>query len=171
MLLTGMSGTGKSTVLAELARRGHRVVDVDDPGWSEEVDSLDGSGREQLWCEEPMVALLAEDAAGCLFVAGCASNQRRFYDRFDAVVLLSLPAETLLERIATRATNSFGKDPAERERIVNDLREVEPVLRASATVELRSDRPLREIVDAVEALARRAAKSRGECAADAECPS
>ena len=118
-----------------------------------------------------MVALLAEDAAGCLFVAGCASNQRKFYDRFDAVVLLSVPTETLLERIATRATNAFGKDPAERERIINDLREVEPLLRASATVELRTDRPLREIVDAVEALVRQAAKSRAECAADRECPS
>jgi dephospho-CoA kinase len=27
VLVTGMSGTGKSTVLDELARRGHRVVD------------------------------------------------------------------------------------------------------------------------------------------------
>ena len=33
MLVTGMSGTGKSTVLAELGRRGHRVVDTDAPGW------------------------------------------------------------------------------------------------------------------------------------------
>ena len=30
-----MSGTGKSSVLAELGRRGYRVVDTDDPGWRE----------------------------------------------------------------------------------------------------------------------------------------
>jgi dephospho-CoA kinase len=29
VLDTGMSGTGKSSALAELARRGHRVVDAD----------------------------------------------------------------------------------------------------------------------------------------------
>jgi dephospho-CoA kinase len=29
ILVTGMSGTGKSTALAALARRGHRVVDTD----------------------------------------------------------------------------------------------------------------------------------------------
>ncbi len=59
------------------------------------------------------------------------SNQGRFYDRFDAVVLLSLPAGMLLDRLATRVTSPFGKDPAERERILHDLRTVEPQLRAS----------------------------------------
>lgn len=29
-----MSGTGKSSVLAELARRGHRVIDTDYGGWA-----------------------------------------------------------------------------------------------------------------------------------------
>jgi predicted ATPase len=29
ILITGMSGTGKSTLLAELGRRGHRTVDTD----------------------------------------------------------------------------------------------------------------------------------------------
>jgi len=31
--VTGMSGAGKSTVLAELARRGHAVVETDEGGW------------------------------------------------------------------------------------------------------------------------------------------
>jgi dephospho-CoA kinase len=30
ILLTGMSGTGKSSALAELGRRGYRIVDTDD---------------------------------------------------------------------------------------------------------------------------------------------
>jgi hypothetical protein len=42
VLVTGMSGSGKSTVLAELARRGHRVVDTDDPGWLVKIDTADG---------------------------------------------------------------------------------------------------------------------------------
>jgi predicted ATPase len=52
VLLTGMSGTGKSTVLAELARRGHRTVDTDEEEWSEQVPLPDGGGFEQLWREE-----------------------------------------------------------------------------------------------------------------------
>jgi hypothetical protein len=33
VLVTGMSGTGKTTVLAELRRRGRLTVDTDDDGW------------------------------------------------------------------------------------------------------------------------------------------
>jgi serine kinase of HPr protein (carbohydrate metabolism regulator) len=48
VLITSMSGTGKSSALAELAQRGHRVVDADLSAWSIEVASLAGSGAEQL---------------------------------------------------------------------------------------------------------------------------
>lgn len=146
-----MSGTGKSTVLGELGRRGHRVVDTDDPGWSEEVP-LPAGGVEQLWVEDRIAALLAEP--GPLVVSGCVRNQGRFYDRFDAVVLLSAPADVLLERIAARTTNPFGKQPAERERVLRDLAEVEPLLRAMCTLEIRTDRPLADVVRAVEAATR-----------------
>ena len=136
VLLTGMSGTGKSSVLLKLAQRGYAVVDVDDEGWSDEHPTADGLGREQLWREDRMAALLAEYADRSLFVAGCASNQGRFYDRFDVVVLLSVPVEMLVERLATRESNAFGKDPADKERILGDLAEVEPLLRATATAEI-----------------------------------
>ena len=44
ILVTGMSGTGKSTVLVELARRGYRVIDTDYDGWSENPDGPGGCG-------------------------------------------------------------------------------------------------------------------------------
>jgi shikimate kinase len=149
-----MSATGKSTVLRQLAARGHHTVDVDDEGWFDDVPTDGGSDVEQLWHEERMATLLADEPEGLLFVAGCAGNQGRFYDRFEAVVLLSVPLDVLLERLATRDTNPFGKSPAERERILRDLTEVEPLLRRTATAEIDTDRPLTEVVDAIEELAR-----------------
>jgi dephospho-CoA kinase len=150
VLVTGMSGTGKSTVLQGLGRRGHRVVDTDDAGWSEEADTPDG-GVEQLWIEERMAALL--ERPGPVVVGGCVRNQGLFRERFDAVVLLSAPVEVMLRRLATRTANPFGKAPAERERILRDLAEVEPLLRAASTIEIRTDRPLCDVVDDVEAVA------------------
>src|SRR5215211_5621684 len=146
VLITGMSGTGKSTALAELARRGHRVVDADLSAWSIEVTSPTGSGAEELWRQDAMDALLAQPVTGWLFVAGCASNQGSFYDRFDAVVLFSVPREVMVQRIATRPTNPFGKRAHEQQRILADLEAAEPLLRATSTVEIVTTIPVTDVV-------------------------
>ena len=38
-----MSGTGKSSALAELGRRGYRVVDTGEPGWREYREYVESS--------------------------------------------------------------------------------------------------------------------------------
>ena len=144
-----MSGTGKSSVLAELGRRGYRVVDTDDPGWREYrvyTEPSELHRGEWLWVEEKMTELLDSDHGRLLFVQGCVRNQSRFYDRFDAVVLLSAPAEVILDRIAHRTTNNYGKTPVEQAMILDDLANIEPLLRASCTHELDTSRPLAEVV-------------------------
>jgi dephospho-CoA kinase len=152
VLVTGMSGVGKSAVLEELARRGHRVVDTDYGGYSEEVASSDGA-VEQLWREERIDALLRKSAGGVLFVSGTVANQGKFYPRFDAVVLLHAPTDVILQRVAARDTNDFGKSDAERERILQDLATVEPLLRAGASDAIDTRRPLHEVVDELERIA------------------
>ena len=146
VLVTGMSGTGKSSALAELARRGHRVVDTDYGGWTERE-------AEPLWREDRIDQLLDEHEDGVLFVSGCVANQGKFYPRFDAVVLLSAPADVILERVAGRSTNDFGKTDSEREQILSDLAAVEPLLRRGATAEIDTRAPLAEVVDALVRIA------------------
>jgi dephospho-CoA kinase len=147
VLVTGMSGTGKSSVLRVLGERGHRVVDTDTDEWSEWVDG------DWLWDEQAMAELLAAHERGHLFVAGCRTNQGRFYDRFDAVALLSAPAEVLLARIDARPDNPYGKSAEERELVLRHLAEVEPLLRATATVELDAVAPLEQVADELERIA------------------
>jgi broad-specificity NMP kinase len=153
VLVTGMSGTGKSTVLVELARRGHRVVDTDYGGWTEDVPSFDAPGSERLWREDRIDDLLTEHDDGALFVSGCVANQVKFYARFDAIVLLSAPADVIPGRVATRNTNDYGKTAAQRELIAHHLTTVEPVLRAGATAEIDTRAPIDEVVDALERIA------------------
>jgi thymidylate kinase len=90
-----------------------------------------------------------------LFVSGCVANQGRFYPRFDAVVLLSAPAEVILERVAGRETNDYGKTDAECEQIVRDLATVEPLLRAGATAEIDTRASLADVADELERIAGR----------------
>lgn len=144
ILITGLSGTGKSSALHELARLGHTVIDTDEAGWCEWAQTEYGPGW--VWREDRMAALLAGHTGGVLYVSGCVSNQGRFYPQFDAVVLLSAPRELMLERLATRASNNYGKRAEERQLILEQLDTVEPLLRSSATAEIITSEPLAEVV-------------------------
>lgn len=143
VLLTGMSGTGKSSVVDELVARGYKAVDTDD-GWSE----IQPDGR-QLWREDAIQALLATEDAEVLFVAGCEENQTKFHSQFDYIVLLSAPIDTLVVRLATRENNSYGKPPEELRRFFDDVETVEPMLRRIATYEVQTTMPLNDVVTTI----------------------
>ncbi len=144
ILLTGMSGTGKSSVIQALRKRGHRAIDMDEPGWSEPDD--DGN---QQWCESHLQEAL--DAAGddTLFISGCAENQGKFYPQLTDIILLSAPAEVLAERLRTRTNNSYGKRPEELDEVLYYLDTVEPLLRRGATCEIKTTIPLNQVVEEV----------------------
>ena len=143
VLLTGMSATGKSSLVRELVARGYKAVDTDD-GWCEPLPD----GRQQ-WRETAIDELLDTEDADVLFVAGCEENQVGFHPRFDQIILLSAPIETVLERLATRTNNQFGKSVEERQRVIDDTAAVEPLLRRVADHEVVTTAPLDEVVTTV----------------------
>ncbi len=165
VLVTGMSGVGKSTALAGLAQRGHATVDTDDEPWTEVI------GDEPLWREPLIDALLKQPRTRPLFVQGTVANQWRCYARFDAVVLLTAPTEVVLERVRRRTNNPFGKSAEERARILADIEEIEPLLRRSATHEIDTTRPLAEVIDALVCIAETAVARADPCPVDSPPPS
>jgi len=150
VLVTGMSGTGKSSALAVLARHGHQTIDTDEPGWI--IHSHAPDGPEPIWDLDKVRALLDRHRTGWLFIAGCVANQRALYHRFDAVVLLSAPVDILLKRVTDRA-NPFGSTSDDRAKIGSDLAAYEPLLRAGADHEIVTTTPITEVVAALEQIA------------------
>jgi AAA domain len=141
VLLTGMSGTGKSSVVAELRRRGFAAYDADDGGYA--VPDQDGVWRWRV----PKVSELLAGSDDPLFFAGCSEEQTQF--DWDLRLLLTAPEALILERLAVRSTNGFGKGAEERARVLADLRDVEPLLRRSADVVIETTEPLARVVDRV----------------------
>ena len=141
VLLTGMSGTGKSSVVEELVARGFKAVDTDYGGFCE----VEPDGRQR-WREDAIEELLATEDADVLFVAGCDENQGKFHPQFDHIVLLSAPLETMVERLKTRTNNPYGKELLEFNRFLDDVEWVEPLLRGAADHEVRTTAPLDEVV-------------------------
>ena len=67
--------------------------------------------QDWVWREDRIPTLLATEDAGVLFVSGCAANMGQFLPQFDHIILLSAPAGVIVERLATRTTNDYGKHP------------------------------------------------------------
>jgi shikimate kinase len=139
ILITGMSGVGKTTVLDELARRGHHTVDTDYDNWT----------QDGIWNEPRMAGLLTQPD---VIVSGTVDNQGKFYDRFHHVVLLTAPLEILIDRVSRRTNNPYGKTPTEQTEIATYVQTVEPLLRRGATLELDSRQPVHDLADTVESL-------------------
>ena len=139
VLLTGMSGAGKTTVLEAVAARGFRAVDTDYDGW------VLPDGR---WDEPRMSALLAEQST--VVVSGTVENQGRFYDRFEHVIYLRVPLPVLLDRVRTRTNNPYGKTAEQQADIARYVAEVEPLILTGASLELDGRLPVDELADRVE---------------------
>ena len=122
VLLTGVSGTGKSSLVKELRRRDYVAYDADDDGFT--LPLPDGTWG---WRLNLVRSLFDQQDGRLLFFAGCSDEQSQF--GFDFKVLLTAPVEVILERLATRTTNSFGKSQAERDRVLADMEWVLPLLR------------------------------------------
>lgn len=155
VLITGMSGTGKSTVVQELTARGYRALDLDTPEWSEWVD-VDPSdklaprqGKDWMWREDRVGTLLSAPGDETLFISGCAENMGRFLPRLDLVVLLSAPPATIMQRLAARPIGGYGHLASERNKVVDLISKIEPLLRKSADHKIDTRRPIHAVVDEV----------------------
>lgn len=161
ILLTGMSGTGKSTVIRELAARGYKAVDADCDEFSEWVTFIDASApgspvesdRDWVWRADRVQALLSTEDADVLFLSGCAPNMGQFLPQFDHVVLLSAPATVIVAHLGTRTNNLYGKQPDEVARVLDLLATVEPLLRRAAGHEVDTSAALDAVVATVLRLA------------------
>jgi shikimate kinase len=140
-LITGMSGAGKTTVLDEPRRRGHLAVDTDYDGRVPPGRRLDEARMTELLASHPDVV-----------VSGTVENQGAFYDRFEQLVLLTVPLQVLLKRVSARTSNPYGRAKSDRDEIAGYIQTVEPLLRRGATHELDGQRPASELADEIEAL-------------------
>jgi shikimate kinase len=150
-----MSGTGKSTVIEELAARGYKAVDTDYHGLTELVNVRDDDpttltpGQDWLWRADHIQELLSTDDVELLFLSGCAPNQPSFYPQFDHIILLTAPAPVIAARLTTRTNNPYGKQPHELARVLHLQQTIEPLLKPAADLEIDTSIPIDQVVTTI----------------------
>lgn len=134
IFVTGTSGAGKSTVRAELNRRGVRAYDTDEheiAQWTNnvtgEVTRLTADAHrtpeflaQNDWRANPeRVRQLAEEGqARSVFLCGLVGNEDEVWPFFSTVFLLSIDEATMRHRLLTRSTHTFGTKAHEMDLLV-----------------------------------------------------
>ncbi len=158
--VTGISGAGKSTVCQVLKSMGVAAIDTDGDGFNHWVDSVtlapvvdppDPTPGDWLdthaWHIRPaLVRRLRDDGPAVTFLFGAVANEAEVWDLFDRVGCLVIDDETVVGRLATRTTNTFGKNPEDLERILGWNRDVETSYREYGAVIIDATLPVEAVV-------------------------
>ena len=154
IFITGMSGSGKSTILDALSKRSsYTTIDTDYDQLSIEVFNQELLETEWIWDEGKLGKIISEHKEGVLLLSGTVSNQGKFYSYFTEIIYLSAPLHILLERVQNRTTNDYGKSEAERNEIIANYEQFGEMIEAVSTRSIDATREISSIVDEIDSIA------------------
>ena len=131
VLITAVSGTGKSTVCKALRTAGYDAIDIESvDGLYELVNGKTGEvlpgNLEQIsegidWnCNKTRLQkLLDTQTADLTFYCGGMSNTFEVWDAFDSVIMLTISDQTTIKRLSTRQTGEFGSTKVNRDWVLS----------------------------------------------------
>jgi broad-specificity NMP kinase len=161
-LITGVAGSGKSSVARELRKRGYAAYDTE-VGFSYHVNKATREkavypanpsvkwydAHERVFDENVLANLFKKHAAEALFICSITANQKNYYADFDKIFLLTAPDKVLVKRLEQRTDNQFGKHPLELQRIIGRHAKFDFELKALGATVIDSTEPVAKVVDKI----------------------
>lgn len=124
ILVTGVSGSGKSVLCGELEKLGYKAYDIDDvkglcrmvhKKTGKPIKNQDNTNLEQVrqhdWIcnKRKLKSIMRKNPKGMVFYCGSVSNADELLTLFDKIFLLKAHQRVLSKRLSTRTTNDFGR--------------------------------------------------------------
>jgi broad-specificity NMP kinase len=161
-LITGVAGTGKSTLAKELRRRGYAAYDTEE-GFSYYIDKRTGERcaypkepsqewydtHERVFDEKVLMNLMKKHADETLFICSITANQAKFYPQFTKIFLLNAPDDTISYRLGTRTNNYFGRHPLDLQRVIGRHQQFDDELKALGAVVIDSTQPIEAVAEEI----------------------
>lgn len=161
-LITGVAGTGKSTLAKELSRHGYAAYDVEE-GFSYHINKQTGEraaypanptpewyeNHERVFDEKVLMNLMKKHRDEVLFICSITANQAKYYPEFDKIFLLTAPDEVITERLGSRTNNYFGRHPLELQRVIGRHQQFDDELKALGAQPVDSTRPISIVADEI----------------------
>jgi len=163
ILLTGVSGTGKTTVCRELEKRGFATLGIDETEglsyWVNKetkeklVQKVDFS-KEFLanyeWiCDLEILKNLVDSVDSTVVICGNVENIAECIDYCDTVLLLVCSPETFFARIDSRTDNEYGQSDDAKNLILNYYKNDNEKCIAGGAVIIDAEQSIEKVVDAV----------------------
>lgn len=165
--ITGIPGTGKSSVREELLRRGHKAYGgAEDSiaafynnetgerveGWIQAKDRTAKWKAKYTWkiARETAEELKEQAKNEPVFLCAVTRNDvSELWDLFDIVIALTIDEETLKQRLAARTNNDVGKTPDELQAILKRQQTASEDYEKLGAILVDATKPLDEVVDAI----------------------
>lgn len=163
VLVTAVSGTGKSTVCRALQDLGHTALDIESiDGLYELVDEATGAivpgGLDQIrqgvnWnCNKAKLQeLLATQQPGVTFYCGGMANTDEVWDVFNSIIVLVVSDTTTTLRLSTRPPGEFGSLQSNREWVLSWKHEIEDGWLAAGGIAVEAEAEPDEVARALAA--------------------
>lgn len=165
MLLTGIAGTGKSTIVRTLNERGIFSLDLHDISglffWQDKetkekvkytpVESREWFDTVDRLCDIPKLKEILSKYED-IVVAGTTSgsNQEEFLSLFDKIILLQANPQTLVNRMQRRTNKSgYGKTKAEQDDNIEWQKEFDPKILSYGAIPVSTEVELNDVVDKI----------------------
>jgi thymidylate kinase len=166
IFITGISGSGKTTVKDALIRRGYAAYDTDENGltaWTHKQSGRPAEAKPTIQYGTPKwyatyqwtlqagkVREKAKHARGELvFMCGVPGNWPDAMPMFDKIFCLSLDDKALRHRLLNRTNNNYGKASHELSDIMGWNKTMAADAERRGAVIIDANRPVEEIVDTI----------------------
>ena len=165
IFLTGIAGSGKSTLFKELVRRGHEAIDADEKlsFWVNTASGERVSASDHTLTTDPeffeehdwyidveAVERLAQEAKNkTIYICGSVANEEQVRHSFEKVYCLFVDEASLTSRIQSRTDKDFGKTEHELAHLLKLNRQVQRKYELMGAVIIDATQPVTVIADRI----------------------